>query len=344
VTRASRARAIAAAAAVGGAGLVGTGGAIYGLLLGQTRLARRRIGEFTEAPLDADGRYEPESPAEPGTHVDPAQAEAVWLLVLGDSGAAGFGVDHPEQTTGAAAARALARVVGRPVVLQSLAVVGAQSGDLAGQLDQLEQGTATNERWPDLAVIIIGANDVTHRVTPGRSVALLAEAIGRLRAHDVEVVVGTCPDLGTVQPIPHPLRFVARRWSRSIAAAQMVASVQAGARAVALADLLGPEFDAHPERMFGPDRFHPSSEGYRAVAEALVPSMAEALTGPSATELAAADEATSRALAQAAAQAAEIPGAEVSAVATGSRLRALVRLQRRPAPDPATAPESHRLS
>ena len=45
MSRARRARAIASAAAVGGAGLVGAGGAIYGVLLGQSRLARHRIGE-----------------------------------------------------------------------------------------------------------------------------------------------------------------------------------------------------------------------------------------------------------------------------------------------------------
>lgn len=159
--------------------------------------------------------------------------------------------------------------------------------------------------------------------------ALLTQTIARLNEHGVQVVVGTCPDLGTVRPIPHPLRWVARRWSRSLAAAQMVASVEAGARAVALADLLGPEFDAHPERMFGPDQFHPSVEGYRALAEALVPSLADALSGDRAqTE----PDTMSLELAQAAAEAAEVGGAEVSAD-TGSRLRALLRLRRGAAPD-----------
>jgi len=312
MSRATRARAIASAAAVGGAGLVGVGGAVYGVLLGQTELARRRIGQPTEGPLDADGRY---GSTETGAPVS--------LVILGDSGAAGFGVERPEQTTGAVCAQVLSQVLGRPVDLVSLAVVGAQSGDLEGQVDRLEPP------WPDLAVVVVGANDVTHRVTPGRSVALLTQTIARLNEHGVQVVVGTCPDLGTVRPIPHPLRWVARRWSRSLAAAQMVASVEAGARAVALADLLGPEFDAHPERMFGPDQFHPSVEGYRALAEALVPSLADALSGDRAqTE----PDTMSLELAQAAAEAAEVGGAEVSAD-TGSRLRALLRLRRGAAPD-----------
>jgi lysophospholipase L1-like esterase len=304
VSRASRARAIASAAAVGGAGLVGAGGAVYGVLLSQSRLARHRIGEPTSTPPVSDGIY--------GHGGDPVQ-----LVVLGDSGAAGFGVETPEETTAAVAAAGLAATLDREVHLLCLAVVGAQSGDLQRQIDQIEP------HWPHVAVIAVGANDVTHRVPPGRSIALLTAAIERLRAHQVEVVVATCPDLGTIRPIPHPLRWVARRWSRSLAAAQTVAAVSAGARSVALADLLGPEFDAHPDTMFGPDQFHPSATGYRAFAEAIVPSLADALSPTGRPE----PDATHLELAQAAARAAEVGGAEVSAD-RGSRVRALLRLQR----------------
>ena len=259
MSRASRARAIAQAAAVGGAGLVGAGGAFYGLLIGQARLARHRIGTPSVSPPNPDARY------------GDGDGEALRLAVLGDSGAAGFGVETATETTGALVAAGLAAALGKPVDLRSVAVVGALSGDLQAQVD-------TVVPWqPHVAVVMVGANDVTHKVTPGRSVALLASAVQSLLAANAAVVVGTCPDLGTVRPIPHPLRLVARRWSRSLAAAQTVAVLQAGGRTVALADLLGAEFDAHPDRMFGPDQFHPSPAGYRAVADALVPSLHAAL-------------------------------------------------------------------
>ena len=194
--------------------------------------------------------------------------------------------------------------------LRCVAVVGAQSADLQRQID------AVDPDWPEVAVIAVGANDVTHRIPPGRSVALLTAAIERLREHDVEVVVATCPDLGTIRPIPHPLSWVARRWSRSLAAAQTVAAVSAGARSVAVADLLGPEFDAHPDTMFGPDQFHPSAAGYRAFGEAIVPSLADAVTATVQPQKSTAN----LDLAQAAARAAEVGGAEVSG-ARGSRVR-----------------------
>jgi len=70
---------------------------------------------------------------------------------------------------------------------------------------------------------------------------------------------------------------VARSWSRRLAAAQAIAVVEEGAVAVSLGSILGPDFDAAPALLFGPDQFHPSAEGYRAVAEVLVPSALSAL-------------------------------------------------------------------
>ncbi len=81
---------------------------------------------------------------------------------------------------------------------------------------------------------MIGANDVTHHVPQRESVSELAMRVVRLRDAGCEVVVGTCPDLGTVEPIQHPLRWLARRWSRQLAAAQTIAVVEAGGRSVSL--------------------------------------------------------------------------------------------------------------
>ena len=130
---------------------------------------------------------------------------------------------------------------------------------------------------PDLTVIMIGANDVTHQVRPSHSVRHLADGVRRLREAGSKVLVGTCPDLGTVKPIPPPLKQVARAWSRRLAAAQAIATVEADGVAVSLGSILGPDFAAAPAVLFGPDQFHPSAEGYRALAEVLVPSALSAL-------------------------------------------------------------------
>jgi lysophospholipase L1-like esterase len=157
------------------------------------------------------------------------------------------------------------------VYLRSLAVVGAQSRDLARQIDR------ALPMEPHVAVILVGANDVTHRVLPSESVRLLEQGVRRLREAGVGVVVGTCPDLGTVEPIAPPLRQVARAWSRRLAAGQTIAVVEAGGRTVSLGSVLGPEFSASPKTLFGPDQFHPSAAGYSSMASVLLPSVLAAV-------------------------------------------------------------------
>ena len=53
--------------------------------------------------------------------------------------------------------------------------------------------------------------------------------------------------------------------------------VEEGGRTVSLASILGPEFEAAPAILFGPDRFHPSAEGYRRLVDVLLPSTLAAL-------------------------------------------------------------------
>jgi hypothetical protein len=65
-------------------------------------------------------------------------------------------------------------------------------------------------------------------------------------------------------------------WSRRLAAAQAIATVEAGGRSVSLAAVLGPDTGA-PALMFGPDRFHPSAAGYASLAQVLLPSVLAAV-------------------------------------------------------------------
>jgi lysophospholipase L1-like esterase len=262
MSRASSARRIAAAAVYGGGGLAGLGIAGMGVLLAEARMARRAIGQ----PFGASG------PDSSGLYGDGA-GEPIELAMIGDSSAVGLGVDDPRHTPGAVLAGGLAALARRAVRLTVVGVVGAESRDLDQQIDGLLAVTPL----PHAAVIMVGANDVTHRLKPSESVRCLDLAVRRLRERGTAVVVGTCPDLGTVEPIPQPLRYLARRWSRQLAAAQTVAVVEAGGRTVSLGDLLGPEFVARPREMFSADRFHPSAAGYAQAAAALLPSVFAAL-------------------------------------------------------------------
>ena len=260
MSKASAARRLVAAAAYGGGGLGVLGGALYGLVKLQATLARRAIGPADSAPPNADGTYGGGLPGDP-----------ISLLLLGDSAAAGYGMTDALDTPGAMIGEGLAAITGRPVEVTSRAFVGARSADLDAQID------AGIDARPDVAVIVIGANDVTHSVRPSDAVRQLEGAVRRLRAAGCEVVVGTCPDLGAIGPIAPPLRQLARAWCRRLAAAQTIATVEAGGRSVSLAQLLGRHFAAAPGEMFGADRFHPSLAGYASMVATLLPSIAAAL-------------------------------------------------------------------
>jgi lysophospholipase L1-like esterase len=198
--------------------------------------------------------------------------DPIDLLLLGDSIAAGLGADRPKRTLGAQLARRLADRTNRAVRLHGAAVVGSETSMLRTQLAGLPSGYRA-----DVAVIVVGGNDVTHRVKTSVSVDHLATAVTALQAQGTHVVVGTCPDLGTLTPVPQPLRAMAGLASRQLAAAQRDLVVGLGERAVSLRDVVGPFFVAEPEKMFAMDRFHPSSAGYRRTARAMLPSVLAAL-------------------------------------------------------------------
>ncbi len=247
---------IASQVAVGGLAAV-TG--YWGVVFGEIIVAKRAIGVTDARPPRADGVYGEDLPRDP-----------VRCLVLGDSAAVGYGMSRADATPPAMLGIGLAHVLDAQVEIRSEAVVGAVTSDLREQIE------AAGDFDPDLVVIIIGTNDVTHRVPAYQSTRLLGSAVRRLVDGGAQVVVGTCPDLGSVRPIPQPLRWIARRKSRALARKQTIAVVRAGGRAVSLGSLLGVLFTEKYDVMFGEDRFHPSETGYANMVSVLVPSLAAA--------------------------------------------------------------------
>ncbi|WP_105566465.1 SGNH/GDSL hydrolase family protein [Microbacterium halophytorum] len=231
------------------------------LLRRQAAIARERIGKpLGEESIPADRIWRRKLGGEP-----------VELLVLGDSLAAGLGAERRKQTLGARLAKELARRMDRPVRLHTAAVVGSESSALKAQIDGLDPALRA-----DVAVIVVGGNDVTHTVYPTTAAAQLSEAIRRLRERGTPVVVGTCPDLGMLPAVPQPLRTILSRMSHHMSIVQARAARRAGAVPVSLRRTLSRAFREAPDEMFSLDRFHPSPAGYRRAADALLPAVAEA--------------------------------------------------------------------
>jgi lysophospholipase L1-like esterase len=227
----------------------------------QARMARRLIGKpLGEDAWMADRLYKKK------------YGEPIELVMLGDSIAAGLGAEKPKHTLGAQLARRIAKRTRRSVNLHTGAVVGSESSMLGAQLAALPKGYTA-----DVAVIVVGGNDVTHRVRSSVSLQHLEEAVRSLQERGTEVVVGTCPDLGALMAVPRPLRTLVGMASRQLAVAQRELVTDLGGRAVSLAHVVGPFFITSPDEMFATDRFHPSSAGYRRTAKAILPSVLAAL-------------------------------------------------------------------
>jgi lysophospholipase L1-like esterase len=179
----------------------------------------------------------------------------IAYAVLGDSTAAGQGAPY-EDGIAVMTARRLAET--RIVRLTNFAVSGAKTRDvLDGQLPAAERAR------PDLVLISVGANDVTH-LTSVRSVRSdIVQIICRLRTAnaDVVIVMTGSPDMGAPPRVPGVLRPIAAWQTRRLN--RMFESV-ARANDVTFAPIAaatGPLF-RRDHSLFADDRFHPNDRGY----------------------------------------------------------------------------------
>lgn len=217
--------------------------------------ARRRYAAAGSAP-----------PVE-GDFGDPG-AERLRLVLLGDSTGAGVGVTRTEDTVGAVLARRLAGPTLR-VRLAGAAIAGSGTGDLGPQVSRALLGR------PDVAVVLVGTTDATSGTPLPAVKENLADAVDRLIEGGAAVVVGTCPDLGASRVFAQPLRTVVAWRGRRVAAVSAEATRASGGVPVDLAELVGPVFRAD-RAAYCEDGFHPSADGYRLIAEALLPAVDDA--------------------------------------------------------------------
>ena len=243
--------------------------AIAGAAGGATLLA-------AEAVLARARRY-----AKPDLHlamrssIGSPDAPPLRLVLLGDSTALGVGAEHLAQTVGGRLGHLLAeRSTKRRVELSSVAVSGSRAADLDTQVSRALVGA-----HPDVAVIMIGSSDALRPTRSTDAAEYLAMAVRRLRAAEVPVVVGTCPDLGAVRAFAPPLRQILGWRGRRLARAQLAAVRAVGGVPVDLARRTGAVFRADAGT-YCHDKYHPSADGYRLWAHALLPAVTEAMAVP----------------------------------------------------------------
>lgn len=201
----------------------------------------------------------------PPAGVAPGVSEPFRLVVLGDSIAYGTGATRVEDGLGPRLAQVL-RSEGIDTDLTVLAVPGAVSRDLAAQVRRAAPLAA------DLAVVVIGANDLARFLPAEAATAALGAAVRDLRAAGTDVVVVPAPDMSSVPFVPPALRPVVRAACVLLQQRQAEVAVAHGATVAAVSAEVGSAFGLDPS-LFSADRFHPSSAGYARIAAALAPSV-----------------------------------------------------------------------
>jgi lysophospholipase L1-like esterase len=204
----------------------------------------------------------------------PRSSTALRFCLFGDSLAAGVGSSRQEDALGPRLAQRL-RAGGHLVTLRNVAVPGARSTDLERQVGVALGGGV------DLALIVIGANDLAGFVSPAVGARQLHDAVSRLVQAGARVLVVPAPDLGMVSRVPAAYRALVSAASEHYARAQTEAAVRAGGSVAAAGPALAAQFATNPA-LFSADRFHPSSAGYAVIADALAPHVLTVATSPAA--------------------------------------------------------------
>lgn len=203
------------------------------------------------------GDGSPEAPGSPDEVVGPASGVPLLFVVLGDSTGSGVGAVTQDLGYPRRCARALAERTGRRVQLRDFAVSGARVTDVAQ--DQLPRMRGLR---PDLVLLVIGGNDVTHLTSPTAVRKDLGRVLDTLAVTGAPVVVSGVPAMGTATRLLQPLRFLTGAiaallydpiWRDETARRNM--------HRVDLADRTGPAF-SRDHSLLAPDGFHPGPRGY----------------------------------------------------------------------------------
>jgi lysophospholipase L1-like esterase len=186
------------------------------------------------------------------------EGEPLNLVVLGDSVAAGVGVEHHRETLAGHLASRLATSRSRAVAWQVVALTGATAGDVLGLARQYAALAAA-----DVVVVSVGVNDSKNLHPDRRWRAELTSLLDHVLAvaPSAEVVLIGLPPMETFPALPRALAtLMGARARRVDAIGRAVAAARPRVRRIELAM-------EREEGLFAADGFHPSAVVHERLAE-----------------------------------------------------------------------------
>jgi lysophospholipase L1-like esterase len=235
--------------------------ALLPLLVAQGVWTRRRVPRLPEAAGERSGSV--------------GDGARLRLLIVGDSSAAGVGVEHQSQAFAGYLTR---RLAGRSRMQVHWQLV-ARSGVTTEQAVELLRGAAPAP--VDAAVVVLGVNDVIEQVPTHRADAARSALVDWLRGPGGarHVAFAPLPPVHQFPALPQPLRYVAGREAQRHDRA--LARWADGRNAVAHVPVA---IDLRPD-MMASDGFHPGEPVYRICGEAIADHLAAYFAGalPAAT-------------------------------------------------------------
>lgn len=170
---------------------------LFPLLYAQAQRVRAGVEPLPEPPGPRAGR-------------EGRGGDELRLLVLGDSSAVGVGAPHQDLALARPLARQLAARLGRPVRWTLLAQTGLTSAATLAHLKAHDVPEA------DVAVVVVGVNDITAQVPLAQVLRLRGEIAIWLEAHAgaTEVLFPALPEMELFPSLPQPLAWWAGQMSR----------------------------------------------------------------------------------------------------------------------------------
>jgi acyl-CoA thioesterase-1 len=190
-----------------------------------------------------------------GTQTLGSSGTKLRFVVMGDSTSIGQGANY-EQGIAWGSAEYLAK--NHIVELTNAGVSGARVADV--QAKQLAQAVSVK---PDVVLLAIGANDVTHLTALSTVRTSIVAIITQLQAANpnVRIILTGSPAMGSVARFAPPTQWLAAARVRQVNAVFADVAQQKHAVLLPLAQKTAHAFK-HDPSLYAADNFHPNARGY----------------------------------------------------------------------------------